>query len=96
MNAFRWIPPSRPAANSSTSRAAFDVADLELELTQQLVGLAEEHHRVVVVRYVLELLERVDGGVNPPQGGEVARHLLLNRGRNLHQVARRDVARERD
>ena len=62
------------------------LADRELELAAELVGVAEQDDRVVVAGHGGEVLERVDGGVEAPEGREVARDLLLHRRGGLQEV----------
>ncbi len=44
-------------------------------------------HGPVAHRYILQLLERVDGGRNFPDRREIAGRLLLQGGRDFHDVA---------
>ena len=67
-----------------------------LELALRARRVAEQHDRAIVARNRGEVLERVHRRGDPPERHEVARHLLLHGCGDLQEVARRDLAGQRD
>ena len=71
-------------------------ADCELQPTDELVGVAEQHHGVVVAGHRLEVFEHVHGGWKTPKRNEVAGDLLLHRRGGLQEALVRDIAGQRN